>query len=98
MNRLLFKTTNAHPPSFSLLYSAKPGWFKVNWLWLGKTLIQLKRKSEAKQWLQKLADAETSDIDENKVNSQLATPSCNVQQRRNFWQIVQFVNHLVLWA
>lgn len=59
--------------------TASPGFFKANWLWLGKTLLELKRRSEAKQWLQKLVDTKipAHDIDDHEViiNSYLLPPS-----------------------
>ena len=57
---------HAHTHTHTHAHTAKPGFFKPNWLWLGKTLIQLKR-SEGKEWLQKLMDAEAENIDEKEV-------------------------------
>lgn len=39
----------------------------TNWLWLGKTLVKLRKKREAKVWLQKMAEAEVVSVDDKEV-------------------------------
>lgn len=47
--------------------TAEPGFFMTNWLWLGKTLVKLRKKREAKVWLQKMAEAEVVSVDDKEV-------------------------------
>jgi tetratricopeptide (TPR) repeat protein len=52
---------------FSAAEEASPGFFKANWLWLGKCLVQMSRTAEAKQWLVKLMDTEPDTIDDKEA-------------------------------
>ena len=47
--------------------TAEPGFFMTNWLWMGKTLVKLRKKREAKVWLQKMAEAEVVSVDDKEV-------------------------------
>ena len=45
-------------PPLSLL--VQPGFYVVNWLLLGKTLLALREKERAKEWLTKASQLESS--------------------------------------
>ena len=75
---------------------AKPGFFKTNWLWLGKTYYQLSRRAEAREWLQKLLAANTNDPDDDEVSvlppslpPSLSTPSPPSPHRLR-WRLSNF--------
>lgn len=53
--------------SLHVPHAAEPGFFKTNWLWLGKTLLKLRKNDKAKQWLQKMVAAEVDGVDDKEV-------------------------------
>ena len=59
-------TTHTHthtPHTHTHTPPAEPGFFKANWLWMGKTLVKMNKREEGKKWLQKLTEIEPDDID-----------------------------------
>lgn len=51
------KVTSINKPvTLSILSPVKPGFYPTNWLYLGKTYVQLGQTGKARDWLQKAAD------------------------------------------
>ena len=49
------------------LFLVQPGFYVVNWLLLGKTLLALREREKAKQWLTKAAQLESVLIEDLEV-------------------------------
>lgn len=43
-----------------MMVAADPGFYMVNWLWIGKCHLALGHRQEAKPWLQRVVSYETS--------------------------------------
>ena len=55
-------------------YTAEPGFYTTNWLFIGKSYLRLGKKAEAKEWLQKTADhiSRTADDEEVRPSASLS--------------------------